>query len=157
MSGPGGPELSFHRRGFSMMWRRRFAGWIVILAVSCPALGLAGGQVAKAVSGGQVDNISQGQVRQIPGESRIVRVPMVSEPWSATVGRVVEGQGRTVPDFGDFPGFDEWKRQANERRKAGARGLARTTDPYSDLQIPVETLAGTSVGSGVVFEGPSES
>ncbi|HEV2352564.1 MAG TPA: choice-of-anchor D domain-containing protein [Terriglobia bacterium] len=105
------------------------------------------------------------QARTVSGHQEIVRVPSVSEPWSATVGRVTEPPAPLRWHIGHYPGFREAKRQANARRQAMAAGTqSQTGSPFIGPQSAPEPaadstgaspLAGTS--SGVVFDGPSES
>ncbi|HLY61019.1 MAG TPA: hypothetical protein VKV95_09740 [Terriglobia bacterium] len=105
------------------------------------------------------------QIRTVPGQQEVVRVPSVSEPWSVTVGRVTESPAPLPWHIGHYPGFREAKRQANERHKAltsaGARPQsgAAFIGPQNEQAPAVGTTrqpALSSTTSGVVFDGPSQ-
>jgi len=104
-------------------------------------------------------------IHTITGKPETARVPMVSEAWSATIGRVTENEHRELPEIGKFPGAREWKRQANARRKALERSGSRVpngtlTPPVlqsGELQTYDRQSATTPTAQGVVFRGPSES
>jgi hypothetical protein len=128
----------------------------------------AAGALDPAMTAGAAELGRSGAIRQVSGATAQVKVPMVSEPWSATVGRVAPSAQREIPDFGDFPGVREWKRQANARRRAlmhskpgdGSAGLQPGSDAApSEISNVIsyrqrnESILAPSQG-GVVFDGP---
>jgi hypothetical protein len=96
--------------------------------------------------------------RPVRGETAPVRVPMVAAPWDATISAVPPKPQKRVWFVGRYPGYSEFKQQANARRKGladlprGTRGSANN----SAKPMP-RPLASSSTTQGIIFEGPSES
>src|SRR5437867_5066178 len=91
-------------------------------------------------------------VRRVAGVTKQITVPMVSEPWTATVSlppRPLQKQARFI---GHYPGFREAKQRANQ---ATLRRLARKHFSMMGKAFALSLLAATT--STIVFDGPSES
>jgi Abnormal spindle-like microcephaly-assoc'd, ASPM-SPD-2-Hydin/Beta-propeller repeat len=111
--------------------------------------------------GQEADRSALPAVREVQGETRSVKVPMVSEPWSATASLepVAPADARRRANFiGYFPGFKEAKEKANrallerlhrEGMQKGRSPEAAPSAPQINLEAPASALT--------VFDGPSES
>ena len=133
----------------------------LILAIAWPLTVLSTAALACAQSAATPsESHPASAIRQVSGETRRVQVPMVSEPWSATLGRAPAIPTREIPDFGDFPGTREWKRQANARRKAltqtasrdGASGFA--PHRVSPQDVMPSLRSGQGLGPSPVIRRP---
>jgi hypothetical protein len=90
------------------------------------------------------------QVVRYEGRTESVRVPVVTEPWSATAVPTVPPQQKVTRFVGRFPGFEASKRQANLRSRATSPAGA-----FAQNVVPLDS--GTSTNPSVIFEGPNES
>ena len=108
------------------------------------ALGLLLLAAASAAGQTHAAPVRSNRVRQLPGETKTLRVPMVAEPWAATAGRVSAPRQPIPWDMGHFAGFEEAKREANARRKAWKSPKSRQPSAHA------------SAGAALVFDGPGE-
>ena len=90
------------------------------------------------------------QVVRYEGRTESVRVPVVTELWSATAVPTILPQPKVIRFVGRFPGFEASKRQANLRSRAASPAGAFAQNP-----VPLDS--GTSTSPIVIFEGPNES
>lgn len=95
----------------------------------------------------------------VAGQTETVAVPIVIEPWTATAARALPVQNRVVHRLGQFPGFADAKRRANElRRRAEDQSRLPTAFAGALVSKSASTAdAATAPGSAAVFDGPSES
>lgn len=86
------------------------------------------------------------------GQTVQIKVPVVSQPWSATLGVASSARQKQTRFIGHYPRFSAGKRQANRR---ALRHTGRQTPSSAAQTSSLAPLAPTS--SAVVFDGPSES
>ncbi len=127
--------------------RTRILFWaLAFILTAFYTFALAVGQEASPSAANPAESHGLSPIRRVTGKSETVKVPMVSEPWSATLGRVTEREHRERPDIGDFPGAREWKRQANARRKALMQAVSRDAVSSEDVMLsPVHVLLSPSL------------
>src|SRR5439155_10455393 len=95
--------------------------------------------------------------RPVKGETAAVRVPMVAEPWDATISAVSPQPQKRVRFIGHYRNFSKFKRQANARRirlerpRLGIQTLANHA-----LKAEARQLLSVSTTQGIVFDGPGE-
>ncbi|MGD0693322.1 MAG: hypothetical protein ABSB82_00545 [Terriglobia bacterium] len=130
--------------------RTRILFWaLAFILTAFDTFALAVGQEASPSAANPAESHGLSPIRRVMGKSETVKVPMVSEPWSATLGRVTEREHRERPDIGDFPGAREWKRQANARRKALMQAVSRDAVSSEDAILsPVHVLLSSSRRGG---------
>jgi hypothetical protein len=85
------------------------------------------------------------------GQTEKVQVPFVSETWGATAALPRIETGRQAHFLGHFPGFDEAKRLANQKRLPRLPAIAQAHAQAAAQQTP------SGSATPVVFQGPSES